>query len=61
MKEGKPTTDQWKLNGRRKVRNLAFIDYVTTDIEKYQRVMFRRLALARGVSKNTIHSTLPRI
>jgi hypothetical protein len=58
VKEGKPTTDQQKLNGRRKVRNLAFTSDVAAHIEKDQRVMVRRLALAHGVSKNTIHNTL---
>jgi hypothetical protein len=58
MKEGKPTTDQWKLNGRRKVRNRAFIADVATDIEKDRRVTVRKLALAHGRSKNTIHNTL---
>ncbi len=58
MKEGKPTTDQRKLNGRRKIRNPAFIADVAADIEKDQRVTVRRLALAHGMSKNTIHSTL---
>ncbi len=55
MKEGKPTTDQRKLNGRGKIRNPAFIADVAADIEKDQRVTVRRLALAHGVSKNMIH------
>jgi predicted nucleotidyltransferase len=58
VKEGKLTTDQWKLNDRRKIRNLTFIADVTANIEKDQRVTVRRLALAHGVSKNTIHSML---
>ncbi len=58
VKEGKPTTDQRKLNSKRKVRNLVFIADVTADIKKDRRVTVRRLALAHGVSKNTIHNTL---
>jgi hypothetical protein len=58
VKEGKPTTDQRKLNGRRKIRNPTFIADVAADIEKDQCVTVRRLALAHSVSKNTIHSML---
>jgi hypothetical protein len=58
VKEGKPTTDPWKLNDRRKIRNLTFIADVAANIEKDRRVTVRRLALAHGVSKNTIHSML---
>jgi hypothetical protein len=58
VKEGKPTTDQRELNGRTKVGKLAFITDVAADIEKDRRVMVRKLALAHGVSKNTIHKDL---
>ena len=58
VKEGKPTEDQRKLNGRRKVRNPAFVADVAADIEKNRRVTVRKLALAHGVSTNTIHNTL---
>ncbi len=58
VKEGKPTTDQRKLNGKRKIRSPAFIANVAAAIEKDRRLMARRLATAHGVSKNTIHHTL---
>jgi hypothetical protein len=61
VKTGKPTTDQRKLNSRRKVCNPAFIADVATDIEKDRRVTMRKLrklALGHGVLKNTIHNTL---
>jgi hypothetical protein len=50
VKEGKPTTDQWKLNGRRKVWNLAFI-MMSPPTSKDPGVTVRKLALAHGVSK----------
>jgi hypothetical protein len=56
VKEGKSTTDQWKLNGRRKVWNLAFI-MMPPPTSKDPGVTVRKLALAHGVSKNTIHNT----
>ncbi len=43
VKECKTTTDQRKLNGRRKVWSPVFIANVTTDIKKDQRVMMRKL------------------
>jgi plasmid maintenance system antidote protein VapI len=46
------------LNSRRKVRKPVFIANVTTDIKEDRRVMARKLALAYGVSKNTIHNIL---
>ncbi len=58
VKEGKLTTDQRKLNGRRKVRNPVFIADVAADIEKDWCVTMRKLALAHGLLKNTIHNTL---
>ncbi len=58
VKEGKPTSDQWKSNGTRKIRSLAFIADVAAAIKKDRRLTVRRLALAHGVSKNTIHHTL---
>ncbi len=58
LKEGKPTTDQWKLKGRRKVCNPAFIANVTADIEKDWLVTVKKLALALGMSKNTIYNAL---
>jgi hypothetical protein len=58
LKEGKPTIDQRKLKGRRKVRNPAFIANVTADIEKDWRVTVKKLALALGMSKNTIYNAL---
>ncbi len=58
VKEGKPTTDQQKLNGKRKVWNLVVFANVAADIKKDWRLMVRRLALAHGVSENTIHNTL---
>jgi hypothetical protein len=58
VKEGKPTSDQRKSNGTRKIRSPAFIADVTAAIEKDRRLTVRRLALAHGVSKNTIQHTL---
>ncbi len=58
VKEGKPTSDQRKSNGTRKIRILEFIADVAAAIEKDQRQTVRRLAQAHGVSKNTIHHTL---
>ncbi len=55
VKEGNPTTDQWKVNGKQKIRSPPFIADVATDIENDWRVTVRWLALAHGVSKNTIH------
>jgi hypothetical protein len=46
VKKGKPTTDQQKLNSRRKVQNPSFIADVAADIKKDRRVTVRRLALA---------------
>ncbi len=56
--EGKLTTDQRKLNDRRKVRKPASITDVAADIEKDRCVTVSKLALAHGVSKNTMHNTL---
>jgi hypothetical protein len=58
VKEGKLTTDQRKLNSKRKVRTLVFIADVAANIKKDRCVTVRRLALAHGVSKNTIHNML---
>jgi hypothetical protein len=57
-KEGKPTTDQRKLHGRRKVRKPEFITNVAADIKKDRCVTVRKLDLVHGVSKNTIHKDL---
>jgi hypothetical protein len=58
VKEGKPTSDQRKSNGTRKIRSPAFIAAVATTIEQDRRQTVRRLTQAHGVSKNTIHHTL---
>jgi hypothetical protein len=58
VKEGKPTSDQRKSNGTRKIRSLAFIANVAAAIEKDRRLTVRQLVLAHGVSKNTIQHTL---
>jgi hypothetical protein len=57
-KEGKPTTDQRKLNVRSNVQKLAFITNVATDIKKHWRVTVRKLDPGHGVWRNTIHNTL---
>jgi hypothetical protein len=58
VKEGKPTTDQRKLNDKRKIRSPTFIADVAAAIEKDRRLTVRQLTLAHGVSKNTIHHML---
>ena len=58
VKEGKTTVDQRTLNGKRRVRNPAFVADIAADVEKNRRVTVRKLALAHGVSNRTIHSTL---
>ncbi len=57
VKEGKPNSDQRKSNGTRKIPSPAFIADVAAAIEKDRRQTVRRLPLAHGVSKNTIHHT----
>jgi hypothetical protein len=51
VKDCKLTTDQRKLNGKRKIRSPVFIAFVAADIENYQPIMVRELLLAHGVSK----------
>jgi hypothetical protein len=41
VKEGKPTSDQWKSNGTRKIRSPAFIADVATAIKKDRRLTVR--------------------
>jgi [histone H3]-lysine36 N-dimethyltransferase SETMAR len=58
VKKGKSTEDKRKFNGRRKVRDPAFIADVATAVKENRRVTVRKLASTFGVTKNTIHRTL---
>lgn len=58
VKKGKSTEDQRKFNGRRKIRQPAFIADVATAINGNRRLTVRKLASTYGVSNNTIHNTL---
>jgi histone-lysine N-methyltransferase SETMAR len=58
VKKGKLTADQRKFNGRRKVRQPAFIADVAATIKENRRLSVRKLASTYGVSNNTIHNTL---
>jgi len=58
IKEGKNIKKQRHTNAKKNNRTPSLITAVIVDIDKYRRICVRTLALAHGVSKDTIFHIL---